>query len=394
MVAAAGLLVSAVLAVAAPLSAQTTGQAPEMRFIHGQVMLGRREAPLPVRGAWVVVHRIASDPSGRVSGGPLDSARTTATGDFEIRYPYTGDSATYIALTNYEGISYISAPLTLPRVTGDDAAIMVFDTTSPPYPIRVAGRHFVLSNPLPNGDRRIIEVLELMNDSTMTVIGSAANPVFRAMLPPDAAEFQMNPMGDISPDNVARTANGVDVFAPISPGMRQLSFTYTLPPRAFPLSVPLLDSGEVLEVLVQEPGAIINGAGLTETAPIFQEGQNYRRLLSTSVGTNAVLQIQVPRVTSAVVRKAVMAVAAVFGVALLAVLAFIALRGRRRPVVRRVSAAPEDDVDRLVRELALLDSEFERQTSPADEGREQFEARRASLKAELTAALAARDRPA
>src|SRR4051812_29648319 len=105
----------------------------EIWSIDGKVQLGKRAGPLPVKGNWVTVHRISSDASGKVSGGALDSVRTDAVGRYRIRFPHFGESqATYIAVTTYAGVSYISAPMTTPSTHGDDAIIMVFDTISPP----------------------------------------------------------------------------------------------------------------------------------------------------------------------------------------------------------------------------------------------------------------------
>ena len=100
------------------------------------------------------MHRIGGDHS-----GPLDSARTSKSGAYSIRYRASGDAgAIYIAVASYAGIAYITSPLRLPRVTGDEAQLIVYDTTSPPYPLRVAGRHFVVTNPGEDGRRRVIEV--------------------------------------------------------------------------------------------------------------------------------------------------------------------------------------------------------------------------------------------
>src|SRR6185437_4018337 len=127
---------------------------PEMRRVNGKVQLGKRSGPVPVANLWVVVHRIGPDRS-----GPLDSARTNAAGNYDVRFKASGEaSAMYVAVASYRGIAYITSPLRLPRVSGDDASIIVYDTTSPPYPLRVAGRHFVVTNPDADGRRRVIEV--------------------------------------------------------------------------------------------------------------------------------------------------------------------------------------------------------------------------------------------
>src|SRR5258708_17812829 len=127
-----------------------------------------------------------------------------------------------------------------------------------------------------------------MNASTLTVVGSEAKPVWRAPLPAAVKNFQINPVGDITPATVKQVGDGLNVFTPISPGIRQLSFSYTLPPSAFPLALPMVDSVEMFEVLVQEPAATVEGARLSEVAPVGQQGLTFRPLLAQDAKRNSV----------------------------------------------------------------------------------------------------------
>lgn len=363
-----------------------------MRRVDGKVQLGRRSGPVPVAGTWVVVHRIGPDRS-----GPLDSARTSRSGDYSIRYRASGDAAAmYIAVASYSGIAYITAPLRLPRVTGDDAQLIVYDTTSPPYPIRVAGRHFVLTSPGEDGSRRVVEVYELMNDSTLTVVASETKPVWHTTLPAGWKGFQLNPGGDITPGTVKQIAGGLDVVAPISPGIRQLSFSYALPPSAFPLALPLMDSVGVFEVLVQEPDAMVDGAGLSEVAPVTQQGQTFRRLLAQDARRNAVVTLTMPAHVGSFAKQSVTVVASVIAGAMVLALAFIL--GRRPRAARAASAAVDpaasaavDPIASMIRDLAALDTDFERRAAPTDAERAAMESQRSALKAKLTTALAERE---
>lgn len=374
------------LAAPAPVRAQTAIDTivPELRLVAGKVELGRRSGPVPIPGAWVVVHRIGHDRS-----GPLDSVRTSRTGAYSIRYRASGDeSALYIAVVSHAGIAYITAPLRLPRVSGDDAQIIVYDTCSPPFPIRVAGRHFVITSPGEDGSRRVVEVYELMNDSTLTVVGSETKPVWRAPLPAGASDFQLNPAGDITGASVKQVGGGLNVFSPISPGIRQLSFSYTLPPSAFPLALPIADSVEVFEVLVQEPAATVDGAGLTEVAPVVQQGQSFRRLLSQAAKRNAVVNLTMPAHAGSFAKRSVTMVASVLGGAMLLALAFVGLRRRRVPAAASAAANP---IDTMIRDLAAMDADFERRAGPSDADRTAFDTKRSALKAKLTTALAERE---
>ena len=377
------------------LSAMPVAAQPERETwsVDGVVQLGRRAGPQPVPNQWVVVHRIASDAQGNVSGGPLDSARTDARGRFRIRYPKSGEQATYIAITTWSGVSYITSPLTRQNVSGDDGMIMVFDTVAPPYPIRVAGRHLVVTAPDSGARRRVVEVYELLNDSTHTVISTEANPVWRAPLPAGAADVQINPVGDMSPAMTKVDGDWLKVFSPISPGLRQISFTYTLAGDAFPLVMAVVDSTTVFELLVQETEAAIEAPGFTEVAPVAQEGIPFRRFLAREVPPRALLRFTMPVPVSKLETRVVTIVVGVVSVLMLVALGFVFWR-RRRP---RTAAAPvppvANEVDTLVRDLANLDAEFERRPAVTDVERAEFDARRGALKARLNAALAATNRP-
>jgi hypothetical protein len=376
----------------ATLVSVASAQAPAAWSVTGDVQLGKRAGPRPVANQWVVVHRIASDSAGNVSGGPLDSARTDARGRYRVQYPRADGQATYIAITTYAGVSYITAPLTRPAVTGDDAAIMVFDTIAPPYPIRVAGRHLIVTGPDTSDRRRLVEVYELLNDSTFTVVGTEANPVWRAPLPAGAKDFEINPAGDISPTMVKVDGQWVKIFAPISPGLRQISFSYTLGPSDFPLTMPIVDSATVFEILVQEEQATIEGGNFTEVAGVSQEGMAFRRLLAQGVPARTVLRFTMPKSVSRVQGKAVATIVVAVSLLMLVALGVVFWK-RRAP--RAAAAAPAmmipDTAETLVRDLATLDSEFERRSAPTEADRAEFEARRNGLKARLNAALAARN---
>jgi hypothetical protein len=360
----------------------------QMWSIDGKVQLGKRAGPLPVKNTWVTVHRISSDPSGRVSGGALDSVRTDANGRYRIRFPHFGEAqATYIAVTTYAGVSYISAPMTTPSTTGDDAMIMVFDTIAPPYPIRVAGRHFVLTSPDTADRRRVVEVYELSNDSTYTVMGTESNPVWKAALPPDVTDLQLNPQGDITTGTAKQEGSWLKVFAPISPGIRQVSFTYTLPAKAFPLSMPVVDSASVFELLVQEQGAVIEGGGFTEVASVVQDGLPFRRLLAQNVPQRAVIRFEMPAATSRLARGSIRYVAIMLGV-LMALALVLTVWSRRRVRVVTTETTSVDSTESLIRQLAVLDADFERRENPTDAERADFTARRAALKSQLAEKLA------
>lgn len=360
------------------------------RRIDGRVVRGTRAGQDPVPNQWVIVHRVGPDRQ-----GPVDSTRTDAAGRFTIHYPVTGDSAAiYFASTSYDGIAYFTAPLRAPVVAGDDATITVFDTTSGPVAIKIGGRHLVIGAPQPNGNRPVGEVFDLENDSTVTAVArDSVTPVWSAHLPPQAVAFQLNTSGDIAAGAVRQAGSSVELFAPLSPGIRQFAFTYELPSSAFPLEVPIARNTGVMEVLVQEPTAKISGAKLREVAPVSTEGRTFRRFLGQDLTPSEVLEISVPRVIGPEREKVYLGVGLAVLAAMAVALVFAARRPRMR--VRTVRPAPAEARSQvLLRTLANLDESFEREAAPSDAARAEYEARRAALKQELADALAEERRPA
>jgi hypothetical protein len=374
---------AALLTARAPVGAQQVDTAAPRR-VSGRIIRGTRDGPVAIARSWVVLHRVGPD-----RAGPLDSMRTTATGGFEFRYRASGNpDAIYFVSTQYGGIAYFSSALRLPVVSGDDAMITVFDTTSGPVAIKLAGRHFIVGAPQPGARRPVGEVLDLENDSTVTRVGGTANPTWTAHTPSGAVSFELNPDGDIAASAVSRRSSDIELFAPLAPGIRQLAFTYQLPPGAFPLVVPVERSTGLLEVLVQEPSARVTGAGLAEVAPVTTEGRTFRRFLAQDVAANAIARIEIPMVVGASRLKFYFAFAVAVLVAMSAALVIASQRrGPRRAASRADRGGPRHSSS-ILADIAALDDAFERRTDSSDGDRAQYQSRRATLKGELAAVLA------
>ena len=86
-----------------------------------------------------------------------------------------------------------------------------------------------------------------------------------------------------------------DVYAPLSPGLRQLVLTYELPASVFPVSVPLERDVSVLEVLLEEPGATAEGGGLKSQGGVTVDGKTFTRYLGQSAPATAVVTLGVAK---------------------------------------------------------------------------------------------------
>ena len=263
-----------------------------LRRVYGRVVHPAGQDLAPLAGQRVTLHRVGSD-----TAGPIDSTRTTAKGEYVFVYRTRGaQDAVYFASTTYDGIAYLSQPLSAGVVRGDAAEIIVYDTTSHAIPLRVRGRHLVVSAPAPTGRRSVVEVFELSNDTSVTVVSPGTgtdHPTWSLPLPPGAQGVQVG-QGDISADAVSVQGNRLAVFAPFAPGLKQMSFSYSLPPGSFPLTRALPTGAIVFEALLEETGAGVSGLQFRPEAPVTVEGRIFRRFLAQDVPAGAVLRVSVP----------------------------------------------------------------------------------------------------
>ena len=333
---------------------------------------------------WVIVHRVGPD-----RAGPLDSTQSAANGRYHLRYRISGDSsALYFVSASYDGVAYFTPPLRTPVVAGDDATITVFDTTSGPVAIRLGGRHLIVGAPDAGGHRPIGEVYDLQNDSTVTVVArDGATPVWSALLPRAATGFELNTNGELAAGAISRRDTSVGLFAPLSPGIRQLAFTYQLPANAFPLNVGFRQPAGVFELLVQEPSAKVTGALVREMAPVSTDGRVFRRFLAQDVPMNAVIRIDVPRIVGAQRTKVYLGIGIAF-VIVMTIALLVAGRRSRPPLGRRPGVAPPG-VTELVRAIADLDAQFELRNAVDESERARYETQRSALRTELADLLAA-----
>jgi hypothetical protein len=361
----------------APLAASPSAS------VAGVVQTPGAKAGIPMPGLMVTVHRVGSD-----SSGPMDSARTDARGRYAIRYSRFGDDrAVYFAAAVYRGIAYFSAPLQGLHTAGDEAEITVFDTTSKKVEFHVQGHHVVISAPHPDGNRDVIEVWELSNDTTVTVVGrDSLVPVWAARLPAGAARFTGGP-GDVAASALSLRGDSAVLLAAFGPGVKQLSYTYSLPSSSFPLSIVMTKPTSVLEVLVEEAGGQVTGASLKSMAVATTQGRTFKRWLGQDVEAGQSVVVTVPTTSAALRTRMLLALAGV----ILAAMGFALVRAFRARG-RRGTALPsaEQRHGELVASIATLDARMERGDGSLTG--EEYATKRAQLKAQLAATLAEESR--
>ena len=354
----------------------------------GRVTRPSVDGVAPVQGAWVVLHRVGSD-----TAAPLDSVRSAANGRFRFRYRASGDAnALYFVSASYAGIAYFGPPLRARDVTGDDAEIVVYDTTSTGVPLHVRGRHLIVGAPRPDGTRDIVEVFEIANDTSVTLLADERGPPsWSTLLPAGVIDFQVG-QGDFAPQTIRQDGERVLVSAPFAPGLKQLSFAYRLPQSSFPVSYPMGEGTTVLEVLLEEPGATATGPSLERVESVTVEGRGFRRFLAQNVPARSVVRITAPVVATSGDRARWLWIVGVgIAVTMMGALMLALVRRRRAPGRAARASTPmpgAESAEVLARTIASLDEEFEKIANPDAARREAYEKERAALKTRLARALA------
>ncbi len=330
---------------------------------------------MPVAGSEVVLHGVTRD-----SGGPIDSARTDARGQYRLDAPTVDTTATYLVSVEYSGLGYFSEPLQTFGARMDTAStLVVHDTTHASPPIVIAERHLVIRGAQPDGSRRIVELLILQNRGLTTRIAfDSLTPVWQAALPPNAVQFEVGD-SDVSVQAVRQRGDSVVVFAPIPPGDRQLLLSYTIPSSAKEFPVPVDAPVASLNVLLEDTAATVVGGPLALRGVEELDDLFFRRYTG-----GPVLPTQSVTVVFAAQPVSLVSYWWVIVVLTTIALAWGLWRWLRLQPVR----TPPVDADTIARQIVVLDERFEQRKAAAGaEERREYEQRRAELKLRLRQAL-------
>lgn len=290
-------LVRSVLALAAVSGAARPAVAQHSRVVSGRVVVQRAGDAVPLPGSIVTLHRVGSD-----TAGAIDSVKSDAKGRYSFSFrPFGAERAVYFAAVLFGGIAYFTSPLGAEATNAEQAEIVVFDTASTGIDIAVRGRHLAISSPSTTGTRAVVDVFELGNDSMRTLVqgresSGAMRATWRIPLPEGALNASvMRDAGDIAAAAVTVTNGEAAVFAPFAPGMKQLALRYEIPAANDSLTIPLVESTGVLEVLLEESEARASGGGLAAKGPVTVDGRSLHRFLAHDVASSAVITVGLPR---------------------------------------------------------------------------------------------------
>ncbi len=301
---------------------------------------------VPQPGAQVVLHRV-----GRDLQGPVDSTVADAHGRFRFRF-VADTSSVYLVSAHYAGIEYFATPVATNPVRPDTAIVIaVSDTSSRAATVELQARHIVISHPGPDGSRPVLELLVLHNGGWLTrVPPDSLHPSWSMRLPAGAVAFEAGE-GDVSPDAVMARGDSVLVFAPLGPGEKQMLIRYDLPATMTTVAFPFPAAVASLNLLLEEEGAKVRGAGLAAGEPDSIEGRRYTRWTGVAAA-GAVVTVGLAD-SRRLERWILPALAGALGLVLLAAAVLLL---RRRPVaLTAVKLRPREDV---VEALARLDARY------------------------------------
>lgn len=231
-----------------------------------------RASGTTVAGRWVVVHRVGPD-----GQGPLDSLRTDASGT--ARFSVARDSlAIHILTVLHDGIQYFSDPVASVDLPSPLELDIVVHDTSSVVPIRLLGRYVVIAAPDAAGTRTVVELLSLFNGSDQTRVAVDGQPSWRMPVPETAVDVHVD-VAELSAEAVEVRAGEIAIFAPLTPGERQLTLQYRLPPDAAELESILTDSVEIINVLLEagDPGTINSSWLLAADSAVVIDGRPFTR---------------------------------------------------------------------------------------------------------------------
>jgi len=280
----------------------------------------------PVADQWVILHEIR-----QFTGGPVDSARTDARGEYRIVAPPADIGTLYFLVNTYQGVEYFSDPLPIKvaAVTRIDP-LRVYDTTSRGPALRIERRLITLFRPAQTGSRTVTEIVEISNPDTRTRIPrDSGSPVWSITLPPGVRNWESITQS-LSAEGLRVAGDTVKLMAPLwpGPGLR-VSYQYSLGGRAVRIQVD--QRTEQIGLLVEDTMASVYGILLDSIGVQEFEGRRFAAYRQGPIEAGAVIRLTFSRPPLTPERVAPYVVAAT--ALSLALGLWIALK--RRPPIRR-----------------------------------------------------------
>jgi len=369
--------IALVLLVLAPLAAAAQSRAA------GRVMRVSGRDTLPVGGIAVVLHRVGE----RVQG-PVDTVVAGPSGRFFFRFS-ADTTAAYLLSARFGGIEYFSQPVATNPARPDTAVVVIVADTSSTTPVLVKQRTLLVSAPDESGTRTVLDWFVLSNPGQLTrVAPDTIRSAWGTPIPPEAQNVELadNRMSQFSPEALVFRGDSALIFAPLSPGDKELMLQYRIPGTLRRFVIPAERVGDSIFVMMEERGGRVATGGFAATDSQMLDGRAFQRWAGTHRQSGDLAVVLPAALLSS--RQLLAALVAAVGAGF-ALLAWVFIRRRRGGSPQ--AATPNPDPSFLADGIARLDERFlgrEAETPPPEWARYQTE--RARLLAQLQSALATR----
>jgi hypothetical protein len=228
----------------------------------------------------VVLHRV-----GAAGQGPLDTVLTDGKGRFGFRF--APDTASVFLLSaRYAGIEYFSRPVSGDPGRADTSVTLIVADTSSRQPVGVRQRTLLVSRTDESGTRLVIDWLVLSNPGPLTRVSpDGLRPTWGGPLPEAAQNVEMadSRLSQFAAEAVSFRGDSALIFAPLSPGEKELMLQYRIPGPLQNFVVPASVSESVF-VLLEESGARVSSPALVVADSQVMEGRPFYRWAGTMAG--------------------------------------------------------------------------------------------------------------
>jgi hypothetical protein len=358
----AHVLLAVLAAGAVPLGAHAQVEAHAV--LAGQVLLGDSA----MRAGTVVLHRVSD-----IQQGEIDSTRVN-NGAFSFTLPGVPNPAMgdiYFASVQHQGVMYFGPAITQAIELDSAYVIQAYDTLLAPadgMDVVLEGRTLFID--AQDATWTVTDVFQLRNDLDRTIVARPGGRVWTYPLPPEATDV-VTSENEMSAGAATYDSGSFVVRAAIPPGQRTFVVRYTI--ASLDVAIPTPGTTAMFDLLVREPAPALDVPGLTPAEGIQTEsGATYRRYAGENVATPTVRISLGEEIAPPPVHWVAVILASI-----LAVGGILALRSRSasRAPARGRSGTRED----LLLEVARLDEEYQRQSSPTESVTHDYRARRAAL---------------
>ena len=278
---------SLVVAVLLTLSAVSTAGAQGFTLT-GTLFHATAEDSTGLPGSNVLLHAVTN-----FGGAAIDSADTDRNGRYRFFVSHPDTSAEYFVSVEHDDIGYFSSVIRMfPGGADSVPTIVVYDTTYAEPVIELRERHIIVRHQETDGTRQFIELVTLVNGGRTTRIAAdTSTPVWEGLLPAGAFDISVG-QSDVGVGAIYPRGASLAIAAPVTPGQKQVLFSYLVPRVDGRLGIPIDQPMDRLTVSIQDTTATAEGPGLMLFGLENVGGTVFKRYDAERVSQNSIVSLQ------------------------------------------------------------------------------------------------------